>query len=284
MLENLSKDIDIISDTSSNDIREIDFFYQSDGLKVRGLLFLPQKQNPPFKLIVFNHGGVKGIYEGIRIISRMLARENGFAIFAPSYRGEDDSEGEIEIAAGEVDDVLNGLYLLMENELFDKEKTYMIGSSHGALITLIAMSKDTNRIIKKGVFAYGIADIFKWWKYLEENELLDDLDVSGSLYPGTPDEIPDYYHKRNGIEYISRIKAPLLIVHGENDHIVDVRQAHILKDAADDAGIKNVTLEIILDGYHGLLTERKTLPDGSFQLTKECITAWQIILDFINND
>ncbi|MFH1515330.1 MAG: alpha/beta fold hydrolase [bacterium] len=281
MLKKLPADLEIISDISADSIREIDFFYPSDNLKVRGLLFLPEKQNPPFELIVFNHGGVKGIYEGIRIISRMLARDYSFAVFAPSYRGEDGSGGKIEIASGEVDDVLNGLYLLLKNNLFDKEKIYMVGSSHGALITLIAMANDSKGIIKKGVFGYGIADIFKWWKYLEDNELLDDLDVSGSLYPGTPDELPDYYHKRNGIEYISKIKFPLLIIHGDNDHIVPLEQAHILKNAADNAGIKNVTLEIIPDGWHGLLTERKTLPDGSFHLVKECANAWQIILDFL---
>ena len=47
--------------------------------------------------LIFNHGGVSGVTEGTRALCRRLAKQ-GFVVFAPSYRGEDDSEGEIEVA------------------------------------------------------------------------------------------------------------------------------------------------------------------------------------------
>ncbi|MCD6216528.1 prolyl oligopeptidase family serine peptidase [bacterium] len=282
MKYDLPDKFEITSDSTNDSIREIDFFYPSDNLHVRGHLFLPDNSEPPFKLIVFNHGGINGIYEGIIIISRELARDSNYAVFAPSYRGEDDSEGEIEIAAGEVDDVLNGLNLLLESSIVDRENIYMVGSSHGALITLIAMAKDKSGLIKKGVFGYGVADIFKWWYFLDENAMHKGTGVSASAYPGSPDEYPEYFKKRNGVEYISQINAPLLIIHGEEDRLVPLEQACILKKAADGAGIENVNLVVIPDAGHGLLTKRETFEDGSYEKSAECISAWELILQFIN--
>lgn len=281
MKPDLPDTVDIVSDITNNSIREIDFFYPSDNLRVRGRLFLPASSEPPFKLIVFNHGGINGIYEGISIISRELVESNGYAVFAPSYRGEDDSEGEIEIACGEVDDVLNGLKLLVESSVLDRSKIYMVGSSHGALITLIAMAKDENLLIRKGVFGYGVADISRWWHYLDENDMHEDTGVSASSYPGSPEDNPDFYKKRNGVDYISKIKAPLLIIHGEDDKLVPLEQALFLMRAANDAGIKNVNLEVIPNAGHGLLTGRDTFEDGTYRKKPECIKAWDLILKFI---
>ena len=283
MKPNLPDKFEVVSDETNDSIREIDFFYPSDNLRVRGRLFIPANSEPPFKLIVFNHGGINGIYEGIKIISRELAKNHGFAVFAPSYRGEDDSEGEIEIAAGEVDDVLNGLKLLVEISFVDRNNVYMVGSSHGALITLIAMAKDKDTLIKKGVFGYGVADIFRWWTFLDENGMHEETGLSLSTYPGKPDEYPDYFKMRNGMDYISQINAPLLIVHGEDDKLVPLEQAYILKKAADDTGIETVNLVVIPNAGHGLLTKRETFEDGSYKKSPGCVKAWEIILQFIED-
>jgi dipeptidyl aminopeptidase/acylaminoacyl peptidase len=278
------ENIEIVTDTTHEGVREVDFFYRSNALRVRGMLTLPIDEYPPFPLIVFNHGGIQGIYAGLKAISHDLSANHGYVVFAPSYRGEGGSEGEVELAHGEVDDVLNGLKLVVSSKDIDKNRVFMVGSSHGALITLIAMSKDKEGLIRKGVWGYGIADIFKWWEYLEVNGYLDNNLISREYYPGDPKDNFEFFNDRNGMNYISGIKAPLLIIQGDRDWIVPVEQAHMLKKAFDDAGIDNVRLEIVEGADHGLLTDRETLPDGTKIKSKHCKHAWKLIIDFLSSD
>lgn len=278
---NIPDNIEIISDTTHNQISEIDFFYKSDNLRVRGYLSIPINHPTPIPLIVLNHGGIKGIYDGLKAIAHLLSENHGYAVLAPSYRGEDGSDGEIEIAHGEVDDVLNGTRLILESSDIDQNQVYMVGGSHGALITLIAMAKDTDGIIKKGVCAYGIMDIFKWWDYMRKNELLDDVLVANEYYPGHPEDNYDWFKRRHGLDYADRINAPVLIIHGDADWLVPHDQAHILYDAMKEAG-KSVEIEIIKGGEHGILTERDTPPDGTKTQSNHCIQVWERILGFFN--
>ena len=280
MTEIFHKSFTILSESVEDSVREIDFFYPSGSLKIRGLLMIPVELHAPYPLLVFNHGGINGIYPGLKFIMLELARDEGFIVFAPSYRGEDGSDGEIEIARGEVDDVLNGLELLLEWGLVDRDRVYMVGSSHGALITLIAMARDSKGLIGKGVFGYGIADIFQWLKYLEDMGMLDDERVALESYPFNIDDA-DEVRLRNGLEYVDKIKAPFLIIQGEDDNLVPSEQAYILKDAADKAGIGGVKVAMIPHGGHGLLTKTETLADGTKRKSKPCEEAWRIILDFL---
>jgi dipeptidyl aminopeptidase/acylaminoacyl peptidase len=279
----IPKSSTIISDSVIENAREIDFLYPSDSLIIHGLLIAPLELKPKNPLLVFNHGGINGIYPGLRFISRELAHDNGFVVFASSYRGEDGSDGEVEIAKGEVDDVLNGLRLIAESDFIDRDKVFMVGSSHGALITLIAMAKDTKRLIKKGVYGYGISDIFAWTKYLKEKGMLDDDRVGFDSYPFGIDDL-DEVHLRNGVEYIDKIKVPLLIVQGEDDDLVPPEQALILKDAADKAGIKDVSIAMIPHGVHGLLTKTEMHEGSPRRKSPECEQAWKIILEFLPAD
>jgi dipeptidyl aminopeptidase/acylaminoacyl peptidase len=266
--------VEILDSTSDSSCHTLDFFYPSGDLRIRGLLVLPSDVNALLPLIVFNHGGINGLYPGLRMISRELASEHGFAVFASSYRGEDGSDGAIEIACG--------MELLQKCKFIDAKRIFMVGSSHGALITLIAMAKDKGKHIKKGVWGYGIADIFKWWDYLELNNLLNDDNVSSEYYPGDPSEYPDWVHHRNGIEYISSIKAPLLIIHGMEDKLVPVEQSRILYQSAIDAGVENVELLEIPNDGHGLLTRFSDKEDGSRIKSVSCKAAWKTIIDFIS--
>ena len=72
-----------------------DITYWSTGLKVKGMLFenrtAGKKKLPG---VVFNHGGVDGIPNLMKQRCKELAAR-GYHVLAPSYRGEDGSEGEV---------------------------------------------------------------------------------------------------------------------------------------------------------------------------------------------
>ena len=81
--------------------------YLSGALRIKARVFWPAGKGP-FPGIVFGHGGVDGLSDSSIRRCRELSNA-GFAVFAPSYRGEDGGQGIIEVAKGEVNDVLNGL-------------------------------------------------------------------------------------------------------------------------------------------------------------------------------
>ena len=90
--------------------------YASDGLVVGGLVAFPNDglSHPP---LLFGHGGDGGLWTDAdddyeeRIAE--LARQ-GFVVFAPSFRGQDESDGRVELCGDEVNDAVNMMPLASE--------------------------------------------------------------------------------------------------------------------------------------------------------------------------
>ena len=75
------------------------------------------------------------------------------------------------------------------------------------------------------------------------------------------------------VTHITSDDPPFLILHGDNDGVVEVVHAYILNDALVAAGVP-VKLVIVNNGDHSL-----NAPDGSATATQEEI--WQMELDFL---
>jgi acetyl esterase/lipase len=75
------------------------------------------------------------------------------------------------------------------------------------------------------------------------------------------------------VTHVTSDDSPFLILHGDNDGVVEVAHAYILNDALVAAGVP-VTLVIVKNGDHSL-----TAADGSATPTQEEI--WQMELDFL---
>jgi dipeptidyl aminopeptidase/acylaminoacyl peptidase len=65
------------------------------------------------------------------------------------------------------------------------------------------------------------------------------------------DEAPELYRARSPRYIAKDIKAPLLILHGDKDAVVDVQESIWLADALKKAGKKNFSIHVIKDGQHG---------------------------------
>ena len=75
------------------------------------------------------------------------------------------------------------------------------------------------------------------------------------------------------VTYVTQDDPPFLIVHGDNDGVVEAVHAHLLYDALVKAGVP-ATLVIVKNGDHQL-----NAPDGSATPTQDEI--WQMELDFL---
>lgn len=253
--------------------------YASDGLKVNGMMFIaPSDQKAP--CVIFCHDGITGISKEHRFSAIRLAKQ-GYAVFCPSYRGEDGSEGEVEIAKGEVKDVLAAITLVKKIKGVDGDHIALAGASHGALICLLAASRTD--AIDGLVCAYGVCDIYKWWDYLKENNKLGKDKYTKNTYGDGPEDRPVSFAIRNGVTFAGKVKCPVLILQGEKDDIVPPDQAKYLKAALDKAKVRN-DCRLYADCLHGFLIyapyDEKADPKEKAQ-TEE---AWKTMLDFFKEN
>jgi dipeptidyl aminopeptidase/acylaminoacyl peptidase len=259
--------------------------YPSGDLSVTGWLFVnPFSANDVEPCILFNHGGVGGVSEGTRAKCRWLAKQ-GYIVFAPSYRGEDDSEGTIEVAAGEVDDVLAALTLLRDHPGIVPGQFALMGTSHGALISMMAAARPQARDqVRAVVAAYGVMDIYAWYQHLLDN----DFDVTDSLsvavYGTGPSDKPEAFAARHALSLVADLSpAPILLVGGQKDAVVPAAQARTMYDALREAGRTQDELRVYSTGGHGFLFWDDPKQHTTEEL-EQAEKAWAHILDFLSRN
>jgi dipeptidyl aminopeptidase/acylaminoacyl peptidase len=242
------------STTAQKSSSEQAIWYVSDGLRVKARVFWPAGKGP-FPGIVFGHGGVDGLSDSSIRRCRELAKA-GFAVFAPSYRGEDGSQGTIEVAKGEVNDVLNGLEVFKQDPRLDPSRVAMMGTSHGALIGLLAVSRSDQ--FRALVFAYGVSDIFAWWDFLVATNQIGTDALTKRIYGSGPTSRPESFRIRNGMNVLETVNVPVLILQGELDMTVPSSQAQTLYDGLIKLE-KWAQLELYPNSEHGFLMVRESL-------------------------
>lgn len=237
----------VLATAERDGILELEVAYPSGDLTVRGFLYLPPGAGPA-PAVVFNHGGVSGVSADMKRRSRDLAAL-GYTVLTPAYRGEGGSEGQVEVAAGEVDDILAGAALLAGHPRVDPDRIGVAGSSHGALIAVLAAAREPERFACV-VEACGVMDVVSWYTYLVEN----DFDVSDSLsvavYGHGPEDRPEAFARRQAVAVAADIAVPVLLQQGQADRIVPPFQARLMAEALEEAGrVEVLLLEYPLLGH-----------------------------------
>jgi uncharacterized protein (DUF1684 family)/dienelactone hydrolase len=219
-------------DGDTNGIHWQEVVYLSDGLRVRGFLFEPDAPGRR-PAILFNHGGVSGVSRDMMRRSADLARE-GYVVFTPTYRGEGGSEGVVEVAKGEVNDILNAARLLRGHPRVDATRLALAGSSHGALISILAASRDDS--FRAVAAACGVMDVEAWYRYLVDNgfDVSDSLSVA--VYGRGPEDKPEAFRVRSAVRVAAKLRAPLLLQQGMKDRIVPPDQVWRMSAALERAG------------------------------------------------
>lgn len=252
--------------------------YISDGLRVKARLYLPKDTARPLPLVIFCHDGIGGISASHHRSSLSLAAR-GYAVISPSYRGEDGSEGTVEIAKGEVNDVLNLWPVLPLLPEVDSQRTVLMGASHGALISLLACAKQPQ--IKGLIFAYGVADIYGWWDYLKSHNKLGKDQITRQTYGDGPQARPQSFALRHGLSAVPRITCPTLILQGELDDITPPQQGYALHKALQTAR-QDSKLCLYPHALHGFLVYAPYLTsDVTREEKEEAQEAWQEVNRFL---
>lgn len=224
--------------------------YLSDGLLVNGQICRPDDA-VAHPVLVFNHGGFAGLttelFAGdVNAAGNFCtgAAKNGYVVMESSYRGEDGSQGSVEVCLGEVDDVVNMLAIVRAQPYAIASRVAALGGSHGGCITDQLALRDPT--LKAAVDDYGPTDwaaLDTWWhSQIDQNEPAPFCaNPDGGMSPclavhqlliadveppcgGTPAAVPDAYAKRSTATKLSTLTVPIAIFQGTADALVDLTE------------------------------------------------------------
>lgn len=242
--------------------------YQSEGLKIYGLLTVPQGTKPKsgWPVIIFNHGYIPP--EEYRTTERYQAyvdafARNGYIVFKPDFRGHGNSEGQptgTYYSPGYTIDVLNAASTLKKFKDADPERIGMWGHSMGGNLTLrsLVISRD----IKAAVIWAGVVgsyeDLLERWRrrmpwmpsIREQSSMRPSRQKFIEMY-GTPRENPQFWNSIDPIKFVSDIAAPIQLHHGTNDLSVPIEFSQNLAKLIQDQG-KVVEFYEYAGGDHNL--------------------------------
>jgi dipeptidyl aminopeptidase/acylaminoacyl peptidase len=214
----ISQDNELKSDFEY--LKKLDFFfitYQSDGLKVNGLIVEPKKDGK-YPVVIFNRGGNRDFSQltvATMIIYASKLAEQGYVIIGSNYRKND------EFGGAEINDVLNLTETVKEVEKADSNCIGMFGWSRGGMMTYLALQKSDK--IKTVIVGNGPTDLFGTISDRPEME----SGVIAECVPNYLQNKESELKKRSVIYWADELnkKSSLLILCGTTDERVNPEQA-----------------------------------------------------------
>jgi dipeptidyl aminopeptidase/acylaminoacyl peptidase len=194
------------------------WYESSDGLKIHAWYLSAGHRRAPQPAVVWPHGGPWMQTYDMWLPDLQSISQSGFAVLAPNFRGSTGYGTEFrnmdlsDPGGGDLEDVIQGAKWLAEQPEIDKSKIAIFGPSYGGYMALIALTK------RPEVFASGVAlvPVTDWLEMYElEDAIMRKLDEE--LLGGSPEKKRELYRDRSPINFVSKIKVPVLITAGRND-------------------------------------------------------------------
>jgi dipeptidyl aminopeptidase/acylaminoacyl peptidase len=194
--------------------------YQShDDLEISAFVYAPynQERNASNPGVVYVHGGpsaqsMNGFNRSIQFLVN-----NGYVVIAPNYRGSTgygkdfEEKNRFDMGGGDLQDVIHAAHFLESTGYVDARKIAIMGGSYGGYMTMMGLTKTPE------IWAAGVAMVpfVNWFTELEhEDPILREWDLATM---GDPVKNRARYEDRSPINFIDRIRAPLLVLAGAND-------------------------------------------------------------------
>jgi dienelactone hydrolase len=234
-----------------------------DGLKVPTFLTQPAKASGPAPLVVLIHGGPQARdYWGWNEEVQILAA-HGYAVFQPQFRGSTGFGRRFEEAGfgqwgrAMQDDITVGVQQLIAQGIADPARVCIVGSSFGGYAALWGLVK-TPDLYQCGVSFAGVSDIEYMFhdgsdrvKSKTGTEWMLSRIGDVRLEPGRFDDV-------SPLKHADKIRAPVLLIHGEMDRRVPISHAEKMKAVLGKLG-KKVEWLTFEDEGHGIFYIRNEL-------------------------
>ncbi len=245
-----------------------DVWVDGDGGRVHALLRRPAGAEGPLPLVVEVHGGPTAHdTDAFRAYPSTWVDE-GFAVVQVNYRGSTGYGSvwrdalEARVGHTELADVAAVADHLVATGVADSQRLVLAGASWGGYLTLLGLGAQPQRWAV-GLAAVPVADYVA--AYEDEMEGLKAFDRS--LFGGSPQQVPGKYEDASPITYVDAVRAPVLVLAGQNDPRCPIRQIENYLARLEALGVVHETYRY--DAGHGSL------------LDDERVRQMRVELDFV---
>jgi dipeptidyl aminopeptidase/acylaminoacyl peptidase len=198
-----------------------------DGKTISALMWVPfnLKRDGSNPALVLPHGGPTGQVQDYWSprIAALVSR--GYICIAPNVRGSTGYGMDFQranyqdLGGGDLQDEVYATKFLLTTGYVDAKKIGITGGSYGGFMTLMAIGK-TPDIWAASVELFGIID---WMTMLQHSDPELQQYEKGLL--GDPVKDKKVYEMASPLAYIHNVKAPLLVLQGDNDPRVPKEEA-----------------------------------------------------------
>ena len=231
-----------------------DVWVDGPGGRIHALLRRPAGAAGPLPLVIDIHGGPTAHDEDRFRPYPSAWVDHGYAVLQVNYRGStgygsawrdalEERVGHVELA-----DVVAVRDHLVDTGVADPARIVLAGASWGGYLTLLGLGLYPDRWAI-GVAGVPVADYV--CAYEDEMEGLRAFDRS--LFGGSPEEVPQKYRDSSPITYIEAVRAPVLILAGENDPRCPIRQIDNYVEALTKRDVPHEVYRY--DAGHGSLVD-----------------------------
>jgi dipeptidyl aminopeptidase/acylaminoacyl peptidase len=209
-----------------------------DGKIITAVLRMPfnLKRDGSNPAIIFPHGGPTGQTSDTwsRWSNALVTR--GYIVLMPNPRGSTGYGMDFQranykdLGGGDLKDEMYGLDWLLNTGFVDPRKVGVFGGSYGGYMTLMLAAKESDK------FAAAV-DLFgplHWYTMMKNSDPLLNQYLRNLL--GDPEKDSDVYKDDSPIKYVQNIRAPLLVLQGDNDPRVPKEETEQLVDILKKRG------------------------------------------------
>ena len=241
--------------------------YQSDGLRINGLLTKPNSEMPEggFPAIVFVHGYIPPASystlgpqysDYVDYLSR-----SGFVVFKIDLRGHGDSEGEpggAYYSADYIADTLNAYSALQNSDFVNPESVGLWGHSMAGNVVLrsFVAKQDIPAIVIWSGAVYTYEDMRKYGiqdnsyqRPSEDSERARERDRMREVH-GDPADGGEFWEMVAPTNYLSGISGAVQINHAIDDNVVNIGYSRDLNSILDKTDIPHELNEYQSGGHN----------------------------------
>jgi dipeptidyl aminopeptidase/acylaminoacyl peptidase len=208
-----------------------------DGLELTGWLYPALGSPAPGPVLIHLHGGPEAQERpGFNpLFQELVAR--GIAVFAPNVRGSSGfghafvNADNLERRFAAIGDVAACADYLIERGIAAPGRLACGGRSYGGYLTLAALVFYPE-LFAAGIDVCGMADFHTFYAHTEPW-----IGVAAHPKYGHPLQHAELLRELSPIHRFDRLRAPLLVVHGETDTNVPLEQAEQVVAAARARGV-----------------------------------------------
>ena len=244
-----------------NEVIEYEYEYEArDGLTIPTLLTLPRnKELKGLPAILLPHGGPESYDRiGFDYMAQYFAYR-GYLVIQPQFRGstgfgiQHRLKGRGQWGKTMQDDLTDAVEALANEGKIDPKNVCIVGGSYGGYAAL-AGAAFTPDVYKCAISLNGVSDLDVMMKTERSNygsnhwvvAYWDKVMANGNYKR-------NYLESVSPINFVSDIKIPVLLIHGEYDEIVPFKQSKNMYEEMKDED-KDVTFIELNNGDHFLST------------------------------